>query len=155
MAKVSIYILAILLSIAEIFAATIITFESDYGVKNIILFIFLLTIFIFWVFIYRFTEPIEFDKKSPLKSITNLITKFMCWIWFLTLLYTFQAVMFISSASSFLTDKLDLLYGLLYLSLIIFGILGLFNSIKLYNKMSGTSEFFKEFIWDIKSGGKK
>jgi len=155
MAKGLIYILVILLSITQTFATTIVTFESDYSIKNIILFLFLVTLFIFWLFIYRFTEPLEFNKRNILKSVTNFTTKFMCWIWFLSILYVFQAVMFISSGDTFLTDKLDLLYSVFYLSLIIFGVLGLFNSIKIYNKMSGTSEFFREFIYEIKSGGRK
>lgn len=155
MAKGLIYILAIFLSIAQTFATTTITFESDFGVKNFILYSFLVTLFLFWMFIYRFTDPLEFNKRNLLKSITNFATKSMCWIWFISILYVFQSILFISSGETFLTDKLDLLYSVFYLSIIIFGILGLFNSVKLYNKMSGTSEFFREFIYEIKSGGRK
>lgn len=155
MVKALVYILAILISITSSFAVTTITFESDYGIKNIILAVFLIVLFLFWLFIYRFTEPLEFNRQNLLKSATNFGTKMMCWIWFLSILYVFQSVMFISSSDSFLTDKLDLLYSVFYLSLMIFGVLGLFNSIKIYNKMTNTDKYMKEFIYEIKTGGKK
>lgn len=155
MIKKLIFILVIVLNIFQIFASTIITFESDFGVKNFILYIFLVTLFLFWMFIYRFTTPLEFNKRNLIKSTTNFSIKIMCWVWFISLVYVFQSILFISSGDTFLTDKLDLLYSVFYLTLIVFGILGLFNSVKLYNKMSGTTEFFKEFIFEVKSGGRK
>lgn len=155
MVKALSLIIALAISMTQTFAATTITFESDYGVKNVLLFIFLVALFLFWLFIYRMTEPLEFNRNNLLKSITNFGVKFNCWIWFISILYVFQSVLFISSSETFLTDKLDLLYSIFFLSLILFGILGLFNSIKLYNKMTGTAQFVKEFIYEIKSGGKK
>lgn len=135
---------------------TTITITSDYGINNFILGFFLIALFLFWLWIYlKFTETLEFNRTDLLKSITNFGIKFVCWVWFIAILYTFQAVLFISSGKTFLTDKLDLLYGVFYLSLIIFGILGVFNSVKLYNKMTKTDKFIKEFIYEIKSGGKK
>ena len=154
MVRALIYILTIFISIAQTFAVTTITFESDYGIKNVLLSVFLIALFFFWIFIYRFTEPLEFNRKNLLKSITNFGTKFMCWIWFLSILYTFQAVLLISSSDTFLTDKFDLLYGTFYLSIIVFGVLGLFNSIKLYNKMTSTDKYLKEFIYEVKTGGR-
>lgn len=155
MVKNLIYILAILFSISTSFAVTTITFESDYSIKNIILAIFLIVLFLFWLFIYRFTSPLEFNRSNLLGSITNFVVKSVCWIWFISLVYTFQSVVFISTSETYLTDKLDLLYSVIYLSIILLGIIGLFNSVKLYNKMSGTSNFFREFIYEIKSGGRK
>lgn len=144
-----------LISVMQTYAVTTITFESDYGIKNVILFIFLVALFAFWFFVYRHTQPLEFDRRQLLKSVTNTGTKIMCWIWFLAILYTSQAVLFISSNDSFLTDKLDLLYGTFYLSIIIFGFLGLLNSVKIYNKMTNTTQYFKEFVYEIKTGGRK
>jgi len=141
--------------VSSSYAVTTVTFESDYGIKNILLLLFLIVIFLFWIFVYRFTEELNFDRSNLLGSITNLIIKFMCWLWFLMSFYMFQSIMFISSDPDFLLNKLDLVYSLFYLSLIIFGILGLFNSVKLYNKMTGTTEFFREFVYEIKTGGKK
>jgi len=156
MVKRFIQLLLILITfISSSYAVTTITFESDYGIKNILLFIFLIVIFIFWYFIYNLTEEIKFDKKNLLKSITNFSIRMLCWVWFIALLYIFQSVLFISSAEDFLTNKLDLYYSLFYITLIITGVLGLFNSFKLYNKMTGTTEFFREFVYEIKTGGKK
>lgn len=155
MVRVLSLLIAILISVTSTFATTTISFESDYGIKNVLLFAFLVALFLFWFFIYRMTEPLEFNKDNLLKSITNLVIKLNCWIWFLSILFVFQSVMFISSNESFLTDKLDLLYSVFYLSLILFGVIGLFNSVKLYNKMTNTTQFFKEFIYEIKSGGRK
>ena len=148
-------LLTFLTLLSSSFATTTITFESDYGIKNILLVVFLVILFIFWVFIYRFTEELKFDRNNLLKSITNFGVKFLCWIWFIALFYMFQGVLFISSADDFLTNKLDLVYSLFYFTLIIGGILGLFNSVKLYNKMTGTTEFMREFVYEIKTGGKK
>ena len=155
MVKRLIQILLLLMLSTSTYATTTITFESDYGIKNIILFVFLVALFFFWIFIYRLTEPLEFNRSTILKSITNFGTKFMCWVWFISILYVFQSVLFISSSTTFLTDKLDLIYSVFYLSLVVFGILGLFNSVKLYNKMTGTDNFFREFIYEIKTGGRK
>lgn len=148
-------IIAFFISIMQTFATTTITYESDYGIKNVLLFIFLVALFIFWIFIYRFTEPLEYNKNNLLKSVTNFGVKVVCWIWFIALAVVFQSVLFISSGDTFLTDKLDLLYSVIYLSMIILGILGILNSVKLYNKMTGTSEFMKEFVYQIKTGGKR
>ena len=155
MAKAILYILAILISFTSSFATTTITFESDYNIKNIILAVFLVVLFLFWLFVYRFTEPLEFNRQNILKSATNFGMKMMCWIWFLSILYVFQAVLLISSSDSFLTDKLDLLYSVFYLSLLVFGILGVLNSVKIYNKMTNTDKYVKEFIYEIKTGGRK
>lgn len=76
-------ILFALTLISSSYAATTITFESDYGIKNILLFIFLVIVFLFWVFIYSFTDELKFDRKNLLTSITNFGFKFLSWIWFL------------------------------------------------------------------------
>lgn len=148
-------ILFALTLVSSSYATTTITFESDYGIKNILLFIFLVVVFLFWVFIYRFTDELKFDRKNLLKSMTNFGFIFLSWIWFITIFYMFQGILFISSADDFLLNKLDLIYSLFFFTLIISGILGLFNSVKLYNKMTGTTEFFKEFVYEIRTGGKK
>ena len=156
MVKKLIQLLFILITlISSSYAVTTITYESDYGVKNILLFIFLVVMFLFWLFIYNFTEEITFDKRNLLKSITNFGFKVLCWVWFIALFYMTQSILFISSADDFLLNKLDLVYGLFYITLIIMGVLGLFNSFKLYNKMTGTTEFFREFVYEIKTGGRK
>lgn len=156
MMKTLTYILALFISIMPSYATTTITYTSDYGINNIILFIFLVTVFFFWIWIFvKFTEPLEYNKMNILKSLTNIIIKFICWIWYIALLYVFQGVLFISSGDSFLTDKLDLLYGLIILTVVILGVVALFNGIKLSNKMIGVTEFFREFVYELKTGGRK
>jgi len=151
-----IYILFLTITfISSSYAATTITFESDYGIKNLLLALFLIIVFCFWVFIYRFTEELKFDRQNLLKSVTNFGIRILSWIWFIAIFYMFQSVLFISSSEDFLLNKLDMIYSLLYFTLIISGILGLFNSVKLYNKMTGTTEFVKEFIYEIRTGGKR
>lgn len=138
----------------SVFSATI-TYTAKYGTKNYLLLLFLVILFIVWFLIYKTTKPIELNKDDILGSLTNLIIKAFSFIWFISIIMIFQAVLFVSSSETFLTDKLDLIYGLAILTAIVFGIVGVFNSIKLYNRMTGHTKFFKEFVYEIKTGGRK
>lgn len=58
-------------------------------------------------------------------------------------------------AKRFLSDKIDLLYNLLIMTMIIMSFVGFFHILKLFNKMTGLTETLKEFVYEIKTGGRK
>lgn len=135
----------------------IVTIESNYGTNNFLLMAYLLCIFIFWVWVYfYFTKEFYFDKRDLLNSISNTTIKFLCWFWFLALFYVFfNSVLLISSGDTFLTDKVDLLYNLLIVTMIIMSVIGIFYLFKLFNKMTGLTDTIEEFIYEIRTGGRK
>jgi len=149
------YILSFITSITSVYSSSITISTIDYGLENILIGIFCILAFLFWMFVYSFAGKFEFDKKNLVKSITNIGVKFVSWVWFVSLFFLSLSIILISGGENFLDDKLEIIWSLGILTIIIFGMLGFMNGIKFFNKISGVENFMKEFLYEIKTGGKR
>jgi hypothetical protein len=136
-------------------AVTTISIVSDYGTKNYLLALYCVLVFIFWTVIHKFTPDFEFDKNNLVTSVTGILSKITCWIWFIGIFYILQGVLMISSNSLFLDGKLTLFYSMIYISILLFSVILVLNTVKLFKKLSGVENFFKELSYEIKTGGRK
>lgn len=148
-------LLTMFLTLDIVTAVTSITLVSNYGTENYLLALYCVLIFIFWIVIYRISPEFKFDKNNLVKTITGVLTKTVCWIWFLGTFYIFQSILLISSSSSFLEGKLAMFTMMLYISMGFLSFVGIINAIKVFKGVSGVENFFKELNFEIKTGGRK
>ena len=153
--KILVTLLTLITSFNLVSAVTTITLVSDYGAKNYLLALYCVLVFIFWIVVYNFTPDFEFSKDNLVKSITGILSKSVCWIWFLGLFYILKSILFVSTNVNFLEGKLVMFNSMFYITILLFGFVGIINALKFFKNISGVENFFKELNYEIKTGGKK
>lgn len=132
-------------------SVTEITLVSDYGAINFILLAYLVLHFFFFIWLHNKTKPFGLDQKKLLKSSLNNCMRLLCLMWLGMIFFLGRAVLFVSSETSFLPDKLFLLNIMYIISFFVLGIFAILFSIKYWNKSTGLSDLIGKIIYEVKN----
>lgn len=149
--KICLMLTLLMLNFSSAVATSITIIENTHGTKNYLLALYLVAMFVFWIFIFLRTSPIEYKENNALMSISNSVVRLLCYVWFLAVFWTFRAVLFISTSSTFLDDKLYIFNLLSYVTLALVLLFIILNMIKFWGQFTGVEEFARKVIYEVKN----